>query len=326
MKKIVVFGASGDVGRYFIDYLLQKNEAYDIYAVGRRRKFKIFDNYQNVHYLSLDIQSDQSEFIRLPQDVYAIVDFAGIMPARMKDYYPQKYIDVNITGTLNILEYARKSHADRILFMQSFGDIKDYGDTEVLLTTHMLRRFKFNTDHTVYVMSKNFAVDLVENYHQMYGIKNFIFRLPTIYLYSETDIFYVDGVKKQLGYRKLIDMAMRGETMQVWGNPERVKDMIYVKDFCQMLSLALKVNRSSGYYNVGTGMGISLLDQIKGIIKVFGHNNAIEFCPDKPNAPQYIMDITPARLELGYKPQYDYLTSLKDFKEEMFSNRLYKED
>jgi UDP-glucose 4-epimerase len=325
MKKIVVFGASGDVGRYFIDYLLQRNEEYDIYAVGRRKKFTIFDKYHNVHYLPLDIQCDQSEFMRLPQDIYAIVDFAGVMPARMKGYHPQQYIDVNITGTLNILEYARKAHADRILFMQSFGDIKDYGDTEVLLTAHMPRKFKFNTDHTVYVMSKNFAVDLLENYHQMYGIKNFIFRLPTIYLYSETDSFYVDGVKRQLGYRKLIDMAMHGETMQVWGNPERVKDMVYVKDFCQMLSLALKVNRPSGYYNVGTGVGISLLDQIKGIIKVFGQNNGIEFCPDKPNAPQYIMDITPARLELGYKPQYDYLTSLKDFKEEMLSNRLYRE-
>jgi UDP-glucose 4-epimerase len=86
------------------------------------------------------------------------------------------------------------------------------------------------------------------------------------------------------------------------------------------------VDRSSGYYNVGTGVGISLLDQIKGIIQVFGKYNAIEFCPDKPDAPQYIMDITPARLELGYEPKYDYLSSLKDLKKEMISKRLYRED
>lgn len=326
MKKIVVFGASGDVGRYFIDYLLDQKEEYDIIAVGKRKRFSIFNKYNNVTYLSLDIQEDKNEFKKLPNDIYAVVDFAGVMPARMKGYHPQQYIDVNITGTLNVLEYARHAHADRILFMQSFGDIKDHSEKEVLLTAHMPRKFSFNTDHTVYVMSKNFAVDLLENYHQMYGIKNFIFRLPTIYLYSKIDNFYVNGIERKLGYRTLIDMAMNGETMQVWGNPNRVKDMIYIKDFCQMLSLALSVDRSSGYYNVGTGVGISLLDQIKGIIQVFGKYNAIEFCPDKPDAPQYIMDITPARLELGYEPKYDYLSSLKDFKKEMISKRLYRED
>lgn len=181
----------------------------------------------------------------------------------MKGYHPQRYIDVNITGTMNILDYAREAHADCILFMQSFGDIKDYGEKEVLLTANMPRKFQFNTDHTVYVMTKNFAVGILENYHQLYGIKNFVFRLPTIYLYSKQNQFYIDGKMRQMGYRKLIDMARNGEVMEVWGNPFRVKDMIYVKDFCQMLSLALRVNRTSGYYNVGTGVGISLLESDK---------------------------------------------------------------
>ena len=39
--------------------------------------------------------------------------------------------------------------------------------------------------------------------------------------------------------------------------------------------------------------------------------------PDKPNAPQYIMDITPAIQELGYKPKYNYIEMLRDFKREM---------
>ena len=57
-----------------------------------------------------------------------VVDLAGAMPARMKGYDPYKYIDVNITGTLNILEFCRKTGADRILFAQSFGDIKDHAE------------------------------------------------------------------------------------------------------------------------------------------------------------------------------------------------------
>lgn len=323
-KKIVVFGATGDIGRYFVDWLLTHDSDYIVYAVGRRKEFHIFDYADNVIYTSVDI-TEKKDFKSLPKDAYAIVDFAGLMPARMKGYYPKKYIDVNILGMFNILEYARENNVDRILFMQSFGDIKDYGEKEILLTANMPRKFSFKSDHTVYVMTKNFAVDLLENYHQMYGIKNFIFRLPTIYLYSKQDKYYVDGVEHRIGYRVLIDMAAAGETMEVWGDGSRVKDMVYVKDFCQMLSKALVVNRDGGYYNVGTGEGTSLIDQIKGIIRVFGDNNQIKYCPEKTNAPQYVMDITPAKMELGYEPKYDYISMLEDIKKEMKLQRLYKE-
>lgn len=323
MKKILVFGASGDTGRYFINYFIDhyKGEEYEVVAVGTRET-DFFDA-TGVSYYRVDI-SKKDDFDILPKDVYAVVDLAGAMPARMKGYEPQKYIDVNITGTLNILEYCRVNHVDRILFAQSFGDIKDYGETDLILTADMKRNFSFTSDHTIYVMTKNFAVDMIENYHQMYGLKRFIFRLPTIYLYSPIDQYYVDGEIRKIGYRILIDKAIAGETIEVWGDSSRLKDMVYVKDFCQMLYKACFVNRDTGYYNVGTGVGTTLLDQIKGMIEVFGeegHKSEIVMRPDMPNAPQYIMDITPAREELGYEPQYDYISMLKDFKNEMEKDR-----
>lgn len=319
MKKIVVFGASGDTGQYFVKYFLENyaGDEYEIIATGTRETH-YFEQF-NIPYYRVDI-TKKEDFSKLPQDIYAVVDLAGAMPARMKGYNPYKYIDVNIIGNLNILEYCRVNNVDRILFAQSFGDIKDYGEQNPLLTVDLPRKFSFTSDHTIYVMSKNFAVDMIENYHQMYGMKRFIFRLPTIYLYSPVDTFYVDGVQRKIGYRILIDKARAGEPIEVWGDSSRVKDMVYVKDFCQMLYKALFVDRSCGYYNVGTGIGTSLLDQIKGIIEVFSEGNRkseIVMRPDKLNAPQYVMDITSAVEELGYKPQYYYLDMLQDFKKEM---------
>lgn len=318
MKKILVFGASGDTGHYFIEYFLSQNnhDGYEAIAIGTRDT-----NYFQkigVPYFKVDI-TDKKSFDKLPKDVYAVVDLAGVMPARMKGYDPYKYINVNITGNLNILEFCRINHVDRILFAQSFGDIKNYSEQDPILTVKMARNFSFTTDHTIYVMSKNFAVDMIENYHEMYGLKRFIFRLPTIYLWSPIDYYYVDGIRRQIGYRTLIDKAIKGETIEVWGNPMRKKDMVYVKDFCQMLYKALFVNLEEGYYNVGTGIGTTLLDQIKGIVKVFSaeKKSRIVMAPDKPNAPQYIMDITPAVNDLGYKPKYDYISMLKDMKKEM---------
>ena len=317
--KIVVFGASGNTGTYFIKYFLENNKdkKYEIVAVGTRATDK-FEK-MGVKYFQVDI-TKKEDFEKLPKDVYAVVDLAGAMPARMEGYNPQYYIDVNITGNLNILEYCRENNVDRILFAQSFGDIKDYGETELVLKADMPRKFSFKSDHTIYVMTKNFMVDMMENYYEMYGLKKFVFRLPTIYLYSPIDYYYVDGVKRQIGYRLLIDRAIKGEPIEVWGDSTRVKDMVYVKDFCQMLYKALFVQREKGYYNVGTGVGTSLLEQIKGMVDVFGEDDKksqIVLHPEKPNAPQYIMDITPAEKELGYSPKYDYISMLEDIKLEM---------
>ncbi len=100
--------------------------------------------------------------------------------------------------------------------------------------------------------------------------------------------------------------------------------MVYVKDFCQMLYFAILSDLSHGYYNVGTGIGTTLEDQIKGIVSVFGQEgkkSKIIERPDLPNAPQYIMDITAAVNDLGYRPQYDYIHMLEDLKKEMFLKR-----
>lgn len=326
MKKIIIFGASGGTGRYFIDYCLQNkiDKKFDLIAVGLREK--AFENNPRVEYFSIDI-TNQSDFAKLPSNnIFAVIDLAGVMPARMKGYSPYPYIQTNILGTLNILEYCRSSKTDRILFAQSFGDIKDNAEKNILLKPNSPQKFSLTSDHAVYVISKNTAVQLIEQYHQMYGIKSFIFRLPTIYLYSPIDTYYVDGVERKIGYRIIIDKAIEGKEIEVWGDPSRKKDMVYVKDFCQMMYKALFVDLAFGYYNVGTGIGTTLEDQIRGIIDVFSqkdHQSELRYLPNKPNAPQYIMDIENAKRELSYSPEYNYIEMLEDFKIEMIRQLPY---
>lgn len=317
MKNIVIFGAMGDLGKAFLKYILQQEEMeFKITATTHNRNIDNPSEYPSVNFVNVDI-STKKGFELLPTSVYAVIDFAGMLPAKMDGYNPQKYIDTNITGTLNILDYCQRTSADRILFMQSFGDIKNHGDDKILLTPDLPRNMYWNDDHTVYVLSKNFAVDLLRNYHAKYGIKPFIFRLPNIYMYYDNEGYYLDGILHRKNQFILIEKALYGEPLEVWGNPKRVRDMVYVKDFLQMLAKALSVNRDGGHYNVGTGVGTSILDQIKGIIEVFGNNNAIIYRPDKPDTPQYIMDITSAIIELDYHPVFFYKKMLYDMKTEM---------
>jgi len=125
-------------------------------------------------------------------------------------------------------------------------------------------------------------------------------------------------------YRYIIKRAMAGEPIELWGDPARVRDMIYIKDFCQLVYKTLITDRSTGHYNAGTGVGTSMQEQIEGIIDVFspeGKRSEIIYCPEKRNAMEYIMDISNAEEEIGYKPEYFYKDYLEDYKREMNGSR-----
>lgn len=68
--------------------------------------------------------------------------------------------------------------------------------------------------------------------------------------------------------RLMIQKAINGETIAVWGNPNRVHDVVYVKDCCQIIESIATETAPCGMYNVGTGIGTTLEDQIKGIVEV----------------------------------------------------------
>ena len=80
MKRIVVFGATGNIGAYSAVYL--KEQGYEVIAVGRRQSDNGFYATKGVPYYSVDIK-DRASFEVLPkEDVYAVVHFASTLPSR----------------------------------------------------------------------------------------------------------------------------------------------------------------------------------------------------------------------------------------------------
>ena len=324
MKKIVLFGATGNTGAYFADYCnqhLDKKE-YELIAVGRKDTdwFKS----HGITYHQVDIRTEK-DFEKLPQEnVHAVVNMAGLLPAYLKEYDPFAYVDTNVTGGMRILEYARKTGADRVLYAQTWAEMAGFWGKEDVLSPRMERRLCYTGDHAFYAITKSMIVEAMEHYHQEFGIKNFVFRLPNIYLYHPEKYYYVDCIKKPIAYRYMIDRAAEGLDIEMWGNPNAFKDIVYVKDFCQMVFKALFADVDGGTYNVGTGIKTTLRQQIEGIVKVFSPQETpskIIERPEKPSFTSFVMDIENARQDLGYEPQYDYIAYLEDYKREMEQNR-----
>lgn len=317
MKKVVVLGATGTLGAPISIHL--KGLGYDVTAVGHRKSDNGFFADHGIEYLSADI-SVKSDFDKLPQEnVYAVLNFAGALPASMEGYNADLYVSSIIQGTLNVLEYTRKIKADRIVFPQSLFDISYKFGSKTPIPADSERIAPIDGDHAVYVIAKNAAVDLIEHYHAVYGIKRFILRLSRVYLYHPNPYTFTDGKKVMISDRFLIYKAMKGEDIELWGDPDRLLETCSVRDFLQIVEKCLEAQHNGGLYNIGSG-GSTLRERIEGIVDVFSpadkRSNIIE-CPEKRSAQQFVLDITKTCDELGYRPADTWKTYLESFKEDM---------
>lgn len=322
MKKVIVFGATGTLGTYFVDEL--HSQGYEVWAVGRRNIVPDYYAKRSIHCAQIDI-TKKEDFDKLPQEgVDAVVQIAGAMPSRMVGYKPELYLEVNTLGTLNVLEYCRNAGVDSYHFTQSHSDVAGHWNTGKLIPADAPRILNLKGDHAVYIISKNAAVDLIEHYHLDYGLRTFIFRLPTIYSYRPIFDMFVNGKLTHMGYRYLIQLAMESKPIEIWGDPQKAKDIVYVRDFNQLIMRAIESDRPKGMYNVASGWATTLEEQIKGVVEVFSPEDKpseIVYRPDKPSQNSYLYDIQNARDELGYEPQYKYIDMLKDMKKEVDGDR-----
>lgn len=322
MGRTIIFGATGKLGAYAALYL--KEMGHEVIATGRRKTDNGFFKQHNIPYYSANIEN-KDDLHNLPTSgITNVLHFAAVMPAAMQGYVPRVYIKNIISGTFNILEFCRRNSVERIVYTQSHSDTAHLQGSEKLIPSDIIRSFPLTGDHSIYAICKNASVDFIEHYHHQYGLKRFILRLPTIYTYTPDPYFYVDGVKKMRAYRLLIERARKGKTIEIWGDPTLKKEIVYIKDFCQIVEKAIQANQPGGFYNVGRGIGVTLEEQIRGIVDVFspqGQKSKIIYRPDMPNAKAFIHDISKTKEELGYEPQYDYRKGLEDFKTEMELNR-----
>ena len=316
MKRVIVFGATGNLGANISIYL--HNIGYEVIAVGHRKNDNGFFADHGIKYYSVDIEKE-SDFKILPVDnIYAVLHFAGVLPAVMEGFSATPYIQSIIQGTLNVLEYTRTVGADRIIFPQTLFDIHHLFGSKTPIPADSQRQVP-EGDHWMYVIAKNAACDMIEHYYNNYGIKRFIFRLSRIYLYHPNPYTFTDGKKVLVSDRALIYKAIKGEPIEVWGDPYRVLETISIYDFLRIIEKALVAVVDGGIYNVGSG-GTTLEERVRGIVDVFSPKNnksEISYCPEKPNGTQFVLDITKTKLELGYEPKFSWYDYLVKFKKEM---------
>jgi len=317
---IIVIGATGFIGTYLVDELLR--EGVDVIATGRNKTIAKYLKKKGVLFVELDI-TKKEDFKKLPtENIDAVVLLAALLPANVKNHNPFDYIKVNITGTLNVLEYCRLNNVKKLISTTSYADVQNLWSKNMPINETAKRDFKFTGDHTLYIITKNTASDLIEHYNQEYGMQGVVLRLPPVYGYGPHLEIYVNGKYYKSGFQIFVEKATKGESIEIWGDSNITRDIVYIKDVVSAFILVLKSTRAKGLYNITSGVPLSLDEQVKTTIEVFSPKNKpseIIYQPDKKNAStSYIFDITKARQDFGYAPQFiPFKKMLLDYKSEM---------
>lgn len=324
MKTVLVLGATGNLGAYCAVAL--KEAGFNVIAHGHRKSDNGFFTEQGIPYYSFDITDKEAFDCLLNEKIDIVADFAGELPSRCA-FNPQALVTSITTATLNVLEFMRKVGAKKIIFPTTPYDLFYLHETGKPIDPDAKRSFPEANDHSIYAIAKNAAVDLIEYYHNAYGIDRFILRYFTIYQYHPNAYHFADHKMRKMPYRGLMDRAAAGEPIAIYGDPTRVKEMVYIKDFTKVVVSAAKSNLEGGFYNIGSPTRVSLDEMIRGIVEVFSpedNKSKITYDPSKPDTLQSMLDWSKTKRDLGYEPEYDFISMMKDFKHEMETEPMAK--
>ena len=201
---IIVIGATSFIGVHTVTELV--NQGCDVIVTGRNNKFKEHYDKLGVKYINLDLDCAE-DFDKLPtQEVEGVILLAGLLPANApvnldEDENAADYFRINVIGTINCLEYCRRNNIKRLISTCSYADVRGAWNASKRITEDEPRDFIFTGDHAVYVISKNAANDVMEYYNQQHGMKNAVFRFPTVFGVTPHMSLFVNGEMKKSGFQ-----------------------------------------------------------------------------------------------------------------------------
>lgn len=325
---VIVIGGTGFIGVYTVERLIK--DGYKVLATGRNKSCCGYFKNLGADFVELDI-TNKNDFKKLPETgVEAVILLAGLLPANEKvdiksNENADDYINVNVNGTINVLEYCRLHNIKKVISTTSYADVANAWRKNYAIKETEPRNFKFTGDHAVYVISKNAATDMILYYNCQHGMQGSIFRLPPVYGVGPHSEIYVNGKYYKTGIQTFIENAISGKPIEIWGNPNISRDIVYVKDIARAFSLAIKSDKAEGLYNMTLGKATTLYEQVETVIKIFGKDkkSQIVMRPDKKNnTPSFLFDMTKAENDFGFVPEYDNFEKMMiDYKNEMESGR-----
>ncbi|MBD3203623.1 SDR family NAD(P)-dependent oxidoreductase [Candidatus Woesearchaeota archaeon] len=298
MKKILVTGAAGFIGSHTCEELLRRdyqvigvdnfNDYYDpeikkrnIKNIGNNKNFKIYNedirNFSNIK--NIFEKEDIDKVIHLAAR-------AGVRPSLKK---PRLYFDVNVNGTLNLLELAKKFKINNFIFGSSSSV---YGENKKIPFSE-----KHRTDNQIspYASSKKAGELLCKTYSHLYSLNITCLRFFTV---------YGERGRPDMAPYKFTNLIYNDKPIEMYGNGTSKRDYTYIKDIVSGILTALEKNFRFEIINLGNSDPVKLKRFISIIEKKLNKKAKIIQKPiPKGDVKITYADISKAKRLLAFEPK-----------------------
>jgi UDP-glucose 4-epimerase len=279
-KKILVTGGTGFVGRNLVSSLRMRG--LDVVTL---------NDYMGS---SIDVRDWQQ--INEIADVGAVYHLAGITSIPYSLENPRETFEINVAGTVNVLEFCRLHKVEKVVFASSYL----YGQPQYLPVdeNHPLR------PTNPYAVSKVLAEEVCRAYHEYYGLECAILRLFNLYGKGQSANFLIPSIVKQLAGRRieLLDAEPR-------------RDFLYIKDGVDaFIKAAGYVASGFEVFNIGAGVSYKVSDIVDLAVKLARVECNIVYRNErKRNAiMDTVADISKAKRLLQWQPQVSFEDGLRE--------------
>ena len=307
---ILVTGGAGFIGSHVVDSLLANGDAvtvldnFDPFYDRRikERNIAAHRTHPRWRLIEADVR-DADALGRLPVGSFdAIVHLAALGGVRRSIETPLIYQDVNLRGTHNVLEAARRLKVPHLVFASSSSV---YGVNP---------RVPWHEDESVlkpispYASTKVSGELLGHVYSHLYGIRFLALRVFTVYGPRQ---------RPDLAIHKFANLIAVGRPVPVYGDGSTRRDYTYVGDLVTGIEAALRYDRSPyEVINLGNNATVTLLEMIRALEGALGMRATIDWQPEQPgDVPQTWASVAKAHDLLGYEPRTTFTEGVRRFAE-----------
>lgn len=304
MKKALIIGAAGFVGNYLIDHI-QRNCIWSITVTKMKHEMV---SWTGVDVRNLDIL-DFDEVKALIDDVHPdyIFHLAAQSSVALSWKNPGLTVDVNIKGSLNVLDSIRELNLNPSVLLIGSGE--EYGHVKE-------NENPIDEDNTlrpgnIYAVTKACQNMIGSIYASAYGMNVMMVRAFNHIGPNQMPVFVVSDFCKQIVE---IENNLRKPIIQV-GNLSACRDFTDVRDVVRAYVLLAEKGASGETYNVGTGGAISINDILNKIIEFSKVPVIVEVDPQKLrplDVPIIEADITKLKKCTGWIPEISLETTLQE--------------
>lgn len=227
-----------------------------------------------------------------------ILHQAGLpsVPRSVKD--PITTNEVNVVGTLNILNAAREAHVKRIVYASSssvYGDLEFFPKTEDMLPKPL----------SPYAVSKLAAEKYCQVFTKLYALETVVFRYFNVFGPHQDPTSQYSAV-----IPKFIELIMKGRSPIIYGDGLQSRDFTYVKNVVDANLLACGEcleNLSGEVFNIASGRRVTVNELVRNINQILGTNIEPTYADPRPGDVQHsLANIGKARQFLMYEPKVDF--------------------